>query len=249
MRYFVVITAGGSGQRMNSPLPKQFHDLENKILDPVEGVLSVVKKPILHRTLELFVSLKHPVEIILVLPNKWIPTWQEYCLKNNLELPHIIVEGGLSRFHSVKAALKKVPDGCVVAVHDAVRPLASKELIEKMIFREFNGEYAGAIPYLKVCDSVREVERDADGRITASRGVKREKLVTVQTPQVFDSTRLKKAYELPYSVDFTDDASVAEAAGNKVELIEGDLLNFKITTPDDKKAAQIIMNGLTFNKI
>lgn len=249
MRYFAVITAGGSGQRMNSPLPKQFHDLENKILDPVEGVLSVVKKPILHRTLELFLSLKKPVEIILVLPQKWIPLWQEYCLKNNLEFPHTIVEGGISRFHSVKGALEKVPDGCVVAVHDAVRPLSSTALIEKMLFREFKGEYAGAIPYVKVCDSVREVERDADGKITASRPVKRDKLVTVQTPQVFDSTILKKAYELPFSVDFTDDASVVEAAGYKVELVEGDLLNFKITTPEDKKAAQIIMNGLTFNKI
>lgn len=247
MRYFVIITAGGSGQRMQSGLPKQFHILERRSFDSSENVLNVESKPILLRTIERFLSIKQQVELILVLPQKWIPTWRDYYLKNNMEFPHTIVEGGLSRFHSVRGALEKVPEGAVVAVHDAVRPFASKALIEKMLSRDFSGEYAGAIPYISAYDSMREVERDSDGKIIASRSIKREKLVMVQTPQVFNSTILKEAYKRPYSVDFTDDASVVEAAGYKVELVEGEKLNFKITTPEDKQAAQLIMNGLSFS--
>ncbi len=249
MRYFVIITAGGSGDRMLSELPKQFHNLDRAVIDIQEGVMRVESKPILLRTIEHFLNLKMRVEIILVLPKKWIPTWQEFYMKNNLEIPHTIVEGGISRFHSVKGALEKIPEGSVVAVHDAVRPFASTALIEKLLFREFNGEYAGAIPFVSAYDSLREVERDSEGKIIASRSIKRDKVVMIQTPQVFSSTILKKAYNLPFSVDFTDDASVVEAAGYKVELVEGEKLNLKITTPDDKKAAHIILNGLSLENI
>ena len=257
MKYFVIISAGGSGERMNSPLPKQFHTLQRSLIDIENFEIVRENKLILHWTIEQFLNLKQQVEIILVLPKKWISHWQKYYLNNNLDFAHTIVEGGLTRFHSVKEALKKVPDDAIVAIHDGVRPFASKNFIERMLDESLDDKMVGAIPYIHTFDSLREVVKCADEvvkdanneDISLSQYVDRGKYFMIQTPQVFLSTPLKEAYQHPYSLSFTDDASVVEAAGYKIKLVEGERLNIKITNEDDKKAAQIILNGLSSNQI
>lgn len=214
---------------MGATVPKQFLELGGK--------------PIILRTLELFTSLQTDVSIILVLPHSYIQAWQDYCVKNKLWFKHIIVEGGLTRFHSVKAALEYVPDDVVVAVHDGVRPFVSEELIEGMLHYKFTEKVAGIIPVLPVADSMREKIFGGDGDVTGSRPVPRENYFVVQTPQVFDSTRLKKAYKKPYSPTFTDDATVVESAGYPIDICQGNRLNLKITTPDDLSEAEIIFNS------
>lgn len=214
---------------MGATVPKQFLELGGK--------------PILLRTLELFTSLSREVNIILVLPHSYVNNWQEYCVKNRLWFKHIIVEGGLTRFHSVKAALELVPNNVVVAVHDGVRPFVPQELIEDMFDYKFTEKSAGIIPVLPVADSMREKVFGADGDMTGSKPVPRENYFVVQTPQVFDSTRLKMAYKKPYSPTFTDDATVIESAGYSIDTCLGNRLNLKITTPEDLSEAEIIFNS------
>jgi 2-C-methyl-D-erythritol 4-phosphate cytidylyltransferase len=229
-KYYAIITAGGSGTRMGSMVPKQF--------------LELAGKPILLRTLELFTELDREVEMILVLPPRYIKNWQDYCVKNQLWFKHVIVEGGLTRFHSVKAALEFVPDNAVVAVHDGVRPFVPRELVQEMLDYDFSEKYAGIIPILPMVDSMREKILDSEGEMIGSRPVPRDNYFIVQTPQVFDSTRLKRAYKKPYSPTFTDDATVIESAGYSVDTCEGSRLNLKITTPEDLKEANIIYASL-----
>lgn len=226
MKTYVIISAGGAGKRMGAKVPKQFLELDGK--------------PILLRTIELFTSLDIQPEIILVLPALYIKKWQEYCVKNNLWIKHTIVEGGITRFHSVKSALKHVENKSIVVVHDGVRPFVPREMIEKMLDFKFTEQYAGIIPVLPIEESVREKVYDENGDMSGSRPVQRENFFTVQTPQIFDSTRLKLAYKRPYSQAFTDDASVLEASGCKVEICRGSKMNLKITTPEDLAEAKLI---------
>ena len=249
MKFYAIITAGGSGQRMKSSLPKQFHLLERAQFDKENNILNIDKYPILYWTIEKFLSTPLDIEIILVLPKEWIATWQEFFMKNNFDFHHTIVEGGISRFHSVKAALQKVPDNVVVAVHDGVRPLVSAKLITDLYSQNFNGEFAGVVPYINTFDSVREITNIQTEEIISSKYIKREKYIQIQTPQVFSSNVLKEAYSHPFSTDFTDDASVVESRGYKVKLVPGERLNLKITTEEDKKAAQTILNGLSFSEL
>ncbi|MEG0518997.1 MAG: 2-C-methyl-D-erythritol 4-phosphate cytidylyltransferase, partial [Bacteroidales bacterium] len=229
---YVIITGGGVGRRMGGGSAKQFLMLQGK--------------PILLKTIELFKKWREDVHIILVLPSQYKEYWKQYCVENDLWFKHVIVSGGISRFHSVKNALKHVPDGAVVAVHDAVRPFVPEQMLENLLdFKidvSFDNKTCGVIPVMPSIESMREKSFDADGRVTNTFTVNRDHYMLVQTPQVFDSTVLKKCYQKAYSPLFTDDASVVESGGYKVATVEGSRFNLKITTPEDLKMAEIIMN-------
>lgn len=216
---YAIIVAGGRGLRMGGELPKQFL--------PLSG------KPLLMRTLELFEG--EVSRIILVLPEDHIPFWQELCQKYHFTLPHTVALGGETRFHSVRSGLSHLPQEGLVAVHDGVRPLASRALIRRS-FEE--AERSGAaLPACPVTDSLRL--RQDEGK---SEAVDRSRYVAVQTPQTFDLGRLQRAYEQAYCPLFTDDASVYEAASlGSITLIDGEETNIKLTTPRDLLLAELLL--------
>lgn len=217
---FVIITAGGSGTRMGSRTPKQF--------------LEIGGKPVLRLTIEKFLAYDPDIRVIVTLPSSGKQWWKEYCETSGFIERYTMANGGLTRFHSVKNALEYVPDGVLVAVHDGVRPFVSTDFLSSMFDAASRCE--GVIPVLPVVDSLREVGVDG-----SSLPVDRSRYVAVQTPQIFRSEMLKKAYSQAYSTLFTDDASVFEAAGFKVSLCEGLKGNFKITTPEDLSLAEAIL--------
>jgi len=208
MKKVALIVAGGKGLRMNSDTPKQF--------------LLLKETPVLMHTLEKF---SHLDEIVLVLPKTQIEYWNTICEKYNFSIPHIVVEGGETRFHSVKNGLEKVVNNSIVAIHDGVRPLVSTKLIDNLINETKNG--IGVIPVVLVKDSIRKVEEEK------STHVDRTDLYHVQTPQCFLSSEIKNAYSQEYSEKFTDDASVFESNGWKISTILGENQNLKITTEED----------------
>ncbi|MBR5074827.1 MAG: 2-C-methyl-D-erythritol 4-phosphate cytidylyltransferase [Bacteroidales bacterium] len=230
MEYYAVITAGGVGKRMKARVPKQFLALDGK--------------PILLRTLELFSGLDIPVKIVLVLPSSHIEEWKETFNRSGSAVPHTIVAGGLTRFHSVRAALDIIPDGAVVAVHDGVRPIVPVDLINRLLTYPLTDKCAGVIPVLNVVESMRRKVYSEGGEITGTTPVTREDYLLVQTPQVFDSTRLKLAYKKPYSPLFTDDASVMESSGYSFDTIEGSRSNIKITNPEDLAFAARLLSSV-----
>jgi len=220
-RCFAVIVAGGSGARMGSEIPKQFLDLEGK--------------PIILRTVEAFLNLSFPVEVILVLPSAYREMWIDICIGRNLNLQHHLVSGGITRFHSVKNAMKYITQGALVAVHDGVRPFISGEMIESLY--HLADQTGAVIPVVRPVDSMRRVSEEGIGTY-----VKREEYVMIQTPQVFHSDILLKAYEQAYSPIFTDDASVVEGTGTPLTLAEGSPLNIKITRQEDMLMARAILS-------
>ena len=215
----VLIVAGGKGERMNTDIPKQF--------------LEIKGKPILMHTLDVFQSFDSNMKLILVLPEIQIDFWRELCAKHNFTLQHQIAAGGQTRFHSVKNGLEAVDSPALVAVHDGVRPLVSIETIARCF--EAAGKYDAAIPVVDLVDSIRKVSEND------SQSVDRNAYKLVQTPQIFDADLLKKAYEQEFSASFTDDASVVEALGTTIHLVEGNRENIKITTEFDLKIAGTIM--------
>ena len=220
MRMWVIIVAGGSGSRMQADVPKQF--------------LELCGKPILMHSIMAFVDVCEDIRMIVVLPSTQIEYWQELCCRYDFSLPHEVIEGGNTRFQSVKNGLSLVSGDGLVAVHDGVRPLVSRQTILNC-FREAE-KYECAVPVLPVSDSVRELSG------TSSRMLDRSMLRLVQTPQVFDIAKLKKAYECPYSPTFTDDAAVFEKAGHAIHLTEGNVENIKITTQNDMIVVGALMN-------
>ena len=229
---YLIITAGGSGTRMASPVPKQF--------------IRIGGHPILRRTIDRFISYSPDFRIILVLPDDKRRLWLDYCEQAGYSIgPHIIASGGITRFHSVKNALEKVPDGAVVAVHDSVRPMFSAGMIVRL-FREAESSPA-VVPVIPVTDTLKVLEKkmDADGRVRLAavpgETADRNRLFGAQTPQIFWSEVLKAAYRQPYSTDFTDDASVTERYGVQTIYPEGEKYNIKITTPDDIRIAEALL--------
>lgn len=220
-KIYAVFVAGGSGSRMKSATPKQF-----LLLDGI---------PVLQRSIETFLEACPDAKVITVLPKEHFSTWQELCFRHALNCAQTLVEGGITRFHSVRAALEKVPDGCIVSVHDGVRPLASTTLIRTMIGKM--EECDALIPVIPVIDSLKNL----DGSLPEP---DRSKIVAVQTPQMFRSELLKDAYRQAYREEFTDDASVAARAGVKISYSEGERFNLKITTPEDLKLAELLTKGL-----
>jgi 2-C-methyl-D-erythritol 4-phosphate cytidylyltransferase len=218
-KQFVIIVAGGQGLRMGSSTPKQFLNLNGK--------------PVLMHTITKFHEYSNEIEIILVLPNDHFSTWQSLCEKYNFKVKHKIIAGGETRYQSVKNGLSAVTSDGLVAVHDGVRPLVSKTLIEKC-YKEANVK-GNAIPCIEVNETVREVMNEGN------RQLNRNNIKLIQTPQVFIVEILKKAYELPFSAEFTDDASVIEKAGNKINLVNGEKQNIKITTELDLKIAEYFL--------
>ena len=217
----VIIVAGGSGRRMGGALPKQFMMLDNE--------------PILARSINRMHEALPAAEIVVVLPEEHVELWKNIAARFDVAR-HKIAIGGKERFHSVKNGLEALSDEVsIVGIHDAVRPLASKKLIIKLFLEAENS--TAVIPVVAPIDSYRIVEGD-DSRI-----IDRSVLRMVQTPQVFEAEALRKAYEQPFSATFTDDASVMEAAGHKVTLVEGERENIKITTPSDMLIAEAIINA------
>ena len=217
----VIIVAGGSGRRMGGALPKQFMMLDNE--------------PILARSINRMHEALPAAEIVVVLPEEHVELWKNIAARFDVAR-HKIAIGGKERFHSVKNGLAALSDEvAIVGIHDAVRPLASKKLIIKLFLEAENN--TAVIPIVAPIDSYRIVESDN------SRIIDRSALRMVQTPQVFQAEALRKAYEQPFSSTFTDDASVMEAAGHKVTLVEGERENIKITTPSDMLIAEAIINA------
>lgn len=214
----VIIVAGGKGLRMGGDFPKQF--------------IAVDSIPILIRTIDAFYNFDNLINIIVVLPASFREHWQRMCKGYGFTVKHELVDGGETRFESVKNGLEWVKDGWV-AVHDAVRPFASKMLIGEC-FRQATIHKA-VIPVVEVVDSMREIIADNESRI-----VDRSRFRMIQTPQVFESGLLKKAYEQAFNDSFTDDASVVEAYGHPIHLIAGEKTNIKITTPFDLSLAEVI---------
>ena len=217
----VIIVAGGSGRRMGGALPKQFMMLDNE--------------PILARSINRIHEALPAAEIVVVLPEEYVELWKNIAARFDVAR-HKIALGGKERFHSVKSGLAALSEGIrTIAIHDAVRPLASKKLIIKLLLAAEKS--VAVIPAVAPIDSYRIVEGD-DSRI-----IDRSALRMVQTPQVFHAEALRAAYEQPFSSTFTDDASVMEAAGHKVTLVEGERENIKITTPSDMLIAEAIINA------
>lgn len=219
MTHTVLIVAGGKGLRMGSDLPKQFL--------PIGG------KPVLMHTIEAFHHFDRTMKIILVLPQEQQTYWQELCAKHSFVIEHTVVDGGETRFHSVKNGLACVNSG-LVGVHDGVRPFVSPEVIKRCY--ELAAIKKAVIPVIDVVETVRHITE------TGSETVSRNDYKLLQTPQVFDAELLKQAYAQEYTPFFTDDASVVEAMGVSVCLAEGNRENIKITTPFDLKISSALVN-------
>lgn len=225
---FLIVTAGGMGTRMGGSVPKQFIQLEGK--------------PILRLTIERFLEAVPDVQVITVLPEAHISTWRQYCIKEDFTCPQRLVKGGFTRFHSVKNALARVPDGAYVAVHDGVRPLLSVGMIRRMAERMT--ACRALVPVMPSTDTLKPLRPDWDGRLQwiEGRSLNRVEVYNAQTPQIFFSEDLRGAYQQAFNTSFTDDASVARQAGIPITWCEGERLNIKITTPEDLKLAQAILS-------
>lgn len=229
MKRQVLIVAGGQGLRMGGDLPKQFI--------PLEG------KPVLMHTLETFYRWDPTAELVLVLPKEHQAYWQMLCREIGCKVPHGIADGGETRFHSVRNGLdflvqerdlrSEAGEVSLIAVHDGVRPFVSSEVISACF--EAAGQEGAAVPALPMVESIREMDGEE------SRPVDRSRYFAVQTPQVFRSDLLLKAYDVPYSPLFTDDASVVEAMGAKVKMVTGNRENIKLTTPFDLRVAEALL--------
>lgn len=211
MKKFALIVAGGNGSRMGEKIPKQFIELNGR--------------PVLMHTFDAFLKYDAQIEFILVLPAAEIDYWNKLCEKHRFGQKYQLVTGGKTRFHSVKNGLGLIHDDGVVFIHDGVRPLVSKQTFENCFTTAV--EKGNALPVLPVNESVRVVDS------TGNRAVNRSAFVLVQTPQTFQTSLIKKAYQQPFTELFTDDASVLEKMGETVFLVEGNRENIKITYPAD----------------
>ena len=229
---YVIVMAAGSGTRMGADVPKQFMELNGKA--------------ILRMTIETFLSACPDVSVITVLPEAHIAYWKNYCLKNNFTCPQVLVKGGITRFHSVRNALEKVPEGALVAIHDGVRPLISQELVHSMF--EKAEEIPALIPVTPCVDTMKVLEKQGDDLVGIP-GVKvdRSTLFGVQTPQIFHSEIIKEAYSQAYDTAFTDDASVLEKYGKNPSYVAGERFNIKINTQDDLLLARAILSLSSFS--
>ena len=220
LKKYVVIVAGGRGSRMGSPVPKQFM--------PLNG------KPMLCYAIEAFHA-AHATEIILVVPPDEMSS-AEIVLKSYLSgIPVTYVGGGETRYQSVQNGLKKITGEGIVFVHDGARPVVSVSLIERCCAQAI--ARGSAIPAIAVTDSIRMISGNA------TMPVNRDQLRIIQTPQTFQAHIILPAFLQEYNADFTDEASVVEAHGTKVLLIEGERSNIKVTTPDDLVLAAALLKN------
>ena len=220
MKKYAVIVAGGTGTRMGSLLPKQF--------------LQIHHWPIVWYTMQVFLKSYKDIQIVLVLPKEYYDTGRAICDEMNPLQPVLTIIGGETRFHSVQKGLSLVQGPSVVFIHDAVRCLLSPSLIH--LCAEEALRFGSAIPCIESTDSVRILTD------SGHRSLKRTDIKLVQTPQTFLSDLILPAYQVPFREDFTDDASVLEAAGHSVHLVEGEPGNIKITTPLDLAIAEKLLD-------
>jgi len=216
---YVIIVAGGSGIRMQAAVPKQF--------------LLLNGLPVLMHTINAFYNSLSQPQIILVLPQAHREYWDELCLKHNFSVPHTVTNGGETRFHSVKNGLGLIKEDGVIAVHDAVRPLTDTKIIDTAF--EYAATNGNAIVAVQSRDSIRQVKNEL------SAALNRDEIYLVQTPQVFRSDILIKAYEQVYQPEFTDDASVVEQLGVNIHIVPGTYTNIKITFPEDIAIAEMLL--------
>ena len=221
---YVVIVAGGKGLRMGADVPKQF--------------LLLGGKPVLMRTIGRFHAFDAQLQIILVLPPDQQGYWHELCLAHHFKLPYLLADGGATRFESVRNGLALIPNDAqgVVAVHDGVRPMVSVKVIERCFAMACKA--LAVIPVTPVVETLRQIMPDG-----VSQTVNRDAYRLVQTPQTFDLQLLKQAYQQPYSTAFTDDASVVEALGMQITMVEGNKENIKITTPFDLDVCERLLHS------
>lgn len=231
MKKQVIITGGGSGSRMETDIPKQFLE--------IDGI------PILFYSMAAFALFDPNISIILTLPENSIPYWKELVSKHNFNLKHQVIKGGATRFQSVKNGLSLVSENTIVAIHDAVRPFVSAEVIAKSFSQ---AETLGAvIPIVPVVDSIRKINAHENQILN------RSEIFAVQTPQVFQGNVIKSAYLVDENLLFTDDASVYEHSFDSVSTIEGNRENIKITSPIDlaiaESFAKLLSNEPSFPQI
>lgn len=217
----IIIVAGGKGERMRSDLPKQF--------------IKLLGRPILMHTIEQFAHCMPQAEVVVVLPQDQISLWKTLCEEHSFVSVHRVVAGGRTRFHSVKNGLQALNSNetTLIAIHDGVRPLVSRETIERCFATAQS--IGSAIPCVDMVDSLRYLQDDK------SQAVDRNRYKAVQTPQVFRASWLQDGYEQPFDPTFTDDASVVERAGYAISLTDGNRENIKITTSEDLLIATVLM--------
>ncbi len=213
IKKFALIVAGGRGNRMKNELPKQF--------------IEIAGLPILMHTINIFRKYDPGIAILLILPKQHFQTWKNLCLKFNYIIPHLLIQGGKERFNSVKNGLNKIDENGIVFIHDGVRPMVSIDTLQRCFQTAL--QKGNAIPAMPITESVRKLE---NGKNSA---VNRSDYVLIQTPQTFNVKLIQSAYNQEYSPAFTDDASVLEANGEKINLVEGNRENIKITFPEDLK--------------
>ena len=219
MTKYAIIVAGGSGKRMQSTTPKQFIEI---------GGL-----PILMRTINAFHRYSKTLNIILVIPDTQFTLWHKLVNDHQFKIDCQLVKGGKTRYDSVKNGLQIIENEGLVAIHDGVRPFITSHIIDQCYksAQEHGSGIAAVIPK----DSIREITD------SGSNGVNRNNYRLIQTPQTFKLSLIKQAYKATENIGFTDDASVAEHDGHKISLVEGDYSNIKITTPEDIKIAQALL--------
>ncbi len=221
MKKYAVIVAGGKGVRMGSAVPKQFL--------PLNG------QPILYHTIKAFADAYADIQLVLVLPQDQLSYAQMVLQSFPERIDITIVAGGETRYHSVQNGLKVVDRESIVFVHDGVRPLVTPQLIQRCY--EMALERGSAIPSIPVTDSMRILEDDD------SRPVDREQMRIIQTPQTFRGEVILPAFELEWQSSFTDEATVVEAYGDVVHLVEGERSNIKVTTPEDMIVAEALLKA------
>jgi len=217
-KYSVIITAGGIGKRMGSTLPKQF--------------ILVKDKPILMHTIERFYHFDPAAQMIITLPEEWKAYWEGIIAERDFRIPHRVVSGGEERYHSIKNALKYCI-GQYVMVHDGVRPLVSVETLERC-YKEVKQSDA-VIPVVPVFESLR---KKSDSGTSA---VDRNEYVLVQTPQCFKKEVIQRAYDLEFSEDITDDATLVEKCEYDITTVAGNEENIKITNQSDLAFAEHLL--------
>lgn len=221
MKKFGIIVAGGNGTRMGAPIPKQY--------------LEIGGKPILMHTMEIFFQYDSSIELILVIPESDFPFWDSLCDKFHFQIPHQMVKGGQSRFQSVRNGLDTILSiNGLVAIHDGVRPFVNPKVISRS-FEEAE-KMGSAIAVIHLKDSIRKVSGDGNSFFQD-----RQEFRLVQTPQTFQLDKIKKAFQVPESTLFTDDATVYEQQGWQVNLIDGNPENIKITSPEDMDYAEFLI--------
>ncbi|WP_299581913.1 2-C-methyl-D-erythritol 4-phosphate cytidylyltransferase [uncultured Sunxiuqinia sp.] len=222
MKKFALIVAGGVGARMGAEVPKQF--------------ILLAGKPILFWTIQRFLDFDPGIELTLVLPENQFERWHALCREYAFTPDVQLVKGGQTRFQSVKNGLDAINEEGIVFIHDGVRPLVSHQTLSNCF--QLAVEKGNALPVAPVVESLRQVTEDS------SRHVDRSQFRLVQTPQTFQTSIIQLAYQQPEQAFFTDDASVCEAAGISIHLVDGNPENIKITTPVDLLLAETLLNKL-----